>query len=362
MVKDRNCSIELLRVLLILFVVGFHVVSYGTLHPQHSLQLRDGSDFFISVIMEAIFVPAVNCFILISGFYSIKAKLFKFLRLYQQVFFYSTLITIAVGISSFMKPGNVEFISFTKSFFPIITNQWWFFSSYTVLFLLSPYINNIISSSSKRSDIRLFCILFFFLCIAPSLRFPFIGGRGFNFVWFIFIYITGMLMKKYDIKLTLKSSILYYAAFLMCIIGYSILLAYLGRFKGYKSSSFSYDNIFVFFESCSLFCLFLNFKIYRYKKVITSISSAVFGIYLFHEHPLIKFQLHRLFKEYLSGIPLYAYIILTMLGICTVGYIINKLRVFVPNLYYPFLKKIILVRLKYERKYISRKFRKNIFE
>lgn len=362
MVRDRNYSIDLLRVFLILFVVGFHCVSYNSLHPQHSLQLQDGLDFFISIIMESIFVPAVNCFILISGFYSIKTRLFKFLRLYQQVFLYSVLITIIVAISSLIKYRNIEFISFTKSFFPIITNQWWFFSSYTVLFLLGPYINNIISRSSKRGDIQLFCILFLFLCVAPSVRFPFIEGRGFNFVWFIFIYITGMLIKKYNIKPTLKSSVLYYVTFLICIIGYSILLSYLGRFKGYKSSSFSYDNIFVFLESCSLFCIFLNFKIHKYKNAISSISSAVFGIYLFHEHPLIKFQLHNSFKEYLSTVPLCIYVILTMFGICSIGYIIDKGRAFIPNLYYPFLKIIILVRLKYGKREISRKFGKNIFK
>ena len=342
MQNNRNASIELLRIILIIFVIGFHIISYGPLHPDHYLSL--GDKYYIpSIILESIFVPAVNCFIIISGFYGIKPNLRKFINLYTQVLSYSIIIALIFSIYSICNNKDFQIIALIKSFFPIITKQWWFFSSYIILFLLSPFLNRLTKENNYKQNILLWGTLFFALCIAPSISFPFIDGRGFNFIWFIFLYLSGRIIQKYNLIISIRKAIPLYILTIFIIILYSIFLAYIGKNKGYKSSSFSYDNIIVFLEGITLFWIFIKIKITKGSKQIKAIAQTVFGIYLFHEHPLIKFQIHSLFRSY--EMPFYTHIIVTLTSIFIISFFIEYARLQISKVQSVYiLRKVIYIK------------------
>lgn len=78
-----------------------------------------------------------------------------------------------------------------------------------------------------------------------------------------------------------------------------MLLILLGKNYGYKSSSFAYNNIFVFSSAILFVSMFLKINL-RNNNKINRAATYVFGIYLFHEHPVIK----KLLFEYIYSNPL----------------------------------------------------------
>ncbi len=67
----RKSNIELLRIILIVYILGFHFISYGVFNPNHPIGY-ESKLILPSIVLESIFVIAVNCFVLISGYFGIK--------------------------------------------------------------------------------------------------------------------------------------------------------------------------------------------------------------------------------------------------------------------------------------------------
>ena len=86
---ERNSSIELLRIVCMIFIVMHHII-ITTIAPQFSSSFYNFLDF--------IFHTAVVIFIIISGYFGIHFKLNKFLKLWAQVLYYS----ITIGLISYL--------------------------------------------------------------------------------------------------------------------------------------------------------------------------------------------------------------------------------------------------------------------
>lgn len=283
----RNSSIESLRILLIIFILGFHFISYGVFHPQHPITLT--SPLIIPVtILESIFVIAVNCFVLISGYFGINNIISKLSRLYTQVLFYSISISSIYFAWQLYMGNDINYYQLLYSFIPVISKRWWFFTAYIILMLFSPILNMTLNNYSKRYTELFIIIGIVLFIICPTIKFPIIEDRGFGFISFMLLYLLGGYIRRYS---TLSYStkfylILYVISFLLISI-HALILFFFGKNYGYRSSSFAYNNILVFVSSIFFFVIFLKLKIPP-SKPINRIATFVFGIYLFHEHPVIK--------------------------------------------------------------------------
>lgn len=83
--KFRNSNIELLRFILMFFIFLWHIL-------VHAYEIKSGpyssvQATHIQLIMCSIFVPSVNCFMLISGYYGINFTKDKATSFILQVFF-----------------------------------------------------------------------------------------------------------------------------------------------------------------------------------------------------------------------------------------------------------------------------------
>ena len=120
--KNRNIGLDFLRVLCMIMVVLLHYLEKGGLLQEENSK---GIDYTIYNILKSAAIIAVNCYVLISGYFLIKSqfKVKKILRLWGEVIFYS--YTIYILLFSF---GLIEFkfMELVKSIFPIISKQYWF--------------------------------------------------------------------------------------------------------------------------------------------------------------------------------------------------------------------------------------------
>ena len=89
--KERLNNFELLRILSMLMVVFLHVLSFTGLLSKHS---NGGFNYYIVWGLESLSFVAVNCFVLISGYFLIDSsfKWKKIFKLWLKVFFYSIVL------------------------------------------------------------------------------------------------------------------------------------------------------------------------------------------------------------------------------------------------------------------------------
>ena len=142
--NERNSSYELLRILCMLFVVGGHLIGKGMQITYDNTLLGGGEDYILSRLLYCFCTVAVSTFILISGYFGINFNWRKILKIWFSVLFFSWVIVIYKII------GKNDIKGCLPYFLPIISNEFWFISCYFILCGLSPLLNKLVDSLSKR--------------------------------------------------------------------------------------------------------------------------------------------------------------------------------------------------------------------
>lgn len=288
--KERESNIELLRIISILGVIVLH---YN--NPQIGGGLKyvipNSVNYWILIILESIFICAVNVFIIISGYFLIEKKsrnLWKVIELILQVVLIELVFYIFKNClieKSFSIKGLINSL--------IPTN--YFVILYSTLFIISPYINKIVSQINLKEYKKLLIILFIIFSIYPTIidliseifnrdffGLSTIGAYGSQFgytiVNFILMYLIGGYIYKSKCFVERKKSIKYFILNLIMIIGWS----YLDSIIGFKQerSAWEYCNPFVIIEAILVFMIFrsMNFK----SKIINKLAKGCFFAFLLH--------------------------------------------------------------------------------
>ena len=286
----RESSFELLRIISMFSIAINHFASHGGFEfNMQSLTIpRLWWEF---IVMGGKF--GVNIFVLISGYFLIKSQNGTFntkriLKYWGQVFFYSVLIYIiffAVGITDF------SLYSIVKALLPITFNQWWFASTYFVLFLIHLFLNVLLNKLDRNMYQRLLILLVVMWCLIPTLT-----GTSFqsnNFLWFITLYsVAGYirifgLNPKYSIRhyisiWLISTALRYFSSVVLIMIGTRIAFAA-------ENSHYFYgmQTLLTFLCSLSFFTIFVITKI-GYHKWINILASATFGVYLIHDNEIVR--------------------------------------------------------------------------
>ncbi|MCR5624737.1 MAG: acyltransferase family protein [Lachnospiraceae bacterium] len=281
--KIRNSNIELLRLLLMFMVIILH---YNNSDMGGAFQFATGDNLKALTIFEALSIYAVDCFILISGYFMVNAKkssLKKILLLLALVSGYQVLGYLALCYSG---NGIFSMGGLIKSFIPIN----WFVTLYVVLFAFAPYINVMINTLEKKELDRLLILTISFFCIYPTLleglmshttqttEFPGLGtvtlsgsSGGYTIVNFFMMYLIGAYLRKNDVK---KSKISSFLSFIAATALNVFLSSYYGIYT-------SYSNVFVVIQAVTIFNFFNSMNMGEVK-IINYLSKSSFSIYLIH--------------------------------------------------------------------------------
>ena len=286
------------------YVVGCHVINMGAnFFPP---LLTEGGNYYISTLYDSFFMMAVDCFVIISGYFGIKLRAKKIVSLMLPVYFYSIVLG---GAFCVMGLGRFSL----SNLFPVLRNSYWFLTSYLMLCLFSPFLNNYVSNSSKQLLLKMLCVLYFLFSIIPSFSFfSLTHDDGFGIINFIVMYLTGRFLAKIKerlsyswIKLLLIHLLIVTIIFSENIIG-GIFFNYN---NGYQGVFWHYDNLFVILGSITLFLLFLNIKFENNAKVSRAIcwlSPSFFYIYIIHcTSPLQGFLFKIVDEEWFINAPLF---------------------------------------------------------
>ncbi|MBO4962141.1 MAG: acyltransferase family protein [Clostridia bacterium] len=283
----RQGGLDVFRIISMLMVVVHHVILHGGL-----LWTRVGSfNFYIVAFLETLCIIAVNCFALTSGFLNAdkKIKIKNILNLYLQVLFFS--VALGVGYLIFSKE-KISLGAILKICLPIASNQYWYFSSYFLLFLFMPLLNIILNKADKKFlfVVIVFAVLFFGIYgFLGSYKFAdaFSLKYGYSTIWLAILYVLGGVIKKLNIFLKLKSYV-WGILFVVSTLLSFVVLVVMQKLKGNGVSFISsYCFLFNILSSCFLLTFFARVKI-KPSKFLSVIAQCAFGVYLLHDNNYVR--------------------------------------------------------------------------
>lgn len=308
MKAERQTSIEILRILCMLFIVAGHIGG------------RSGIDEFSS--FETIAPHAVNCFVLISGYFLISSK-FKAERILRTIFetiFYTFTITIILFLF-----GKADLMDVAKSIMPFAPTKfsYWFVNKYLAVILLSPYINRVCCSLSKKQ----YQILIGSLLLISStlfIIFPFgeLFGNGFSLLWMTTLYITGGYLRLNTPKFG------YWGIFILILLAtYNLCDIYLNGVI-----QLHYNSLITYSLSIATFMWFKDLSVSStgiIARITTFIAPHVFAAYLIHEQGLIRTYIVDLLNKFNGYMPTMLYLYLFSVLIIVLSAIIDKGRIII---------------------------------
>ena len=292
--KKRNLSLDILKILSMIMVIILHTKTYGlrdaTLAPYSSV-------YWVVLIFYIFSLVAVNCFVLISGYFisTLKADNKKLFKLWIQTLIFSVGIYFVFWLQS---PENPVFGigQLLCQLFPIMSNQYWFFTCYFILMLLTPFINKFINSLEQKDFKKLLFVLLSVFMVIPTLNIfgdNFDSSKGYSATWFIVLYCVGAYIRRFPLPKK-PYGVFYIAISLVSVFINALLEGFEDKlllFTNIKSIFSRYNSATVFLASVCLFLFFINRPIYtdkKWGKIITTSSASSFCIYLLHEHNFIR--------------------------------------------------------------------------
>lgn len=327
----RLSNFELLRLLCMLMVLNLHSFAGW----NHGSGVWQAVDFF----RESTSICAVDCFVLISGYFGIHWKFKSFFTLAFQILFYSVtiyLVAVGYGIVDFSLSGLME--RFECLF--AAEKSWAFAVSYVLLYFCAPMLNAL-SERVTNKELLTFILLFFiainFICL-PDIVFT-----------YVLIYLIGRLLRNTNME---RKGINAWKGYwgmtlLIFLLSYGVLFKVLGITSPNRASSFplgfigySYCSPFVILQAVFLFLGFakMNFT----SKVVNWCAASCFAIFLIHMHPTIKEIGYYSFTKGLYDKPVLQHIVI-LIGLIIVVFVgsilIDKIRKVVSDICYSLISK-----------------------
>ena len=288
-IKQRNSSIELLRIISLIGVVILHYNNVGIGGGLKYVNEGSLNQYYL-FLTENIFVCAVNIFMLISAYFlstTNNRKLIKIVELIIQVIVFRAAIyalKVIAGSTIFSLKGFVDCLM-PANYFVIL---------YSVVYVVSPYINVMLDKLNREDFKRLLLTLGFIFSIwtiivdfmenmsgitfAGLSTVGMYGSQyGYSIVNFILVYIIGAYIRRNDVKITISKS--------LCGIVVTMAIMFVSSIVEHKIGvsmicTWNYNNPFVILLAVFIFLLFLNIQFNN--KVINELAKGAFTCFLFH--------------------------------------------------------------------------------
>lgn len=311
--KKRDSGVEVLRILAIMMVIGLHAFNFGNYYEQ--AELVGGFVRIFSIGIRVLFIPAVDIFVLISGYFMVKMR-FNIKKTYKRVFkiyvvmlFYSvalSLLSLLLGPEFHTINGNKDSLDIiiARMLLPVTSQIWWFLSHYVVMCLLAPFVN-IILQNIKKNDYHILLVVTSFLMsiwfMMAHMRFldkvvtiAFFSDiqKGMNVFSFLYLYIIGGYIRLHASKNDKpKPRYLLYA--LGCTIMNGLLFTVLEKTLELDDMVLKYSNPFVILMAVMLLMYFKD--LHFYSKIINTLASTTIGVYAIHEFRYVRELLWNMF-------------------------------------------------------------------
>ena len=257
-------------------------------HPTFSWLSLEGN------LIESFCIAAVNVFVLISGYFSIKLSVRSVLNLYIRCFIvglvtYLAYIVLSGEAISFSAIGG-RILAFTH-------NHWWFVISYLGLMAISPILNAGCEAVDKRSYLYVLILLSIVMLYFGWWKHLEITNGGYSLIHFIYLYI----IARY-IKLHVAESTIRHYRWLWLVLFVGAFLVMTGLQYVTSRSMYTYDNPLAIIIAVSLLLFFLSIPFQS--RFVNWAAASVFSAYLIQESPYLgKMWIYPNYGEMMANAP-----------------------------------------------------------
>jgi len=317
--KKRHYGIDIARILAMYFIVNLHIIFHGGIMSQMKLLFRENNLF---IYFETILCSGVDIFGMISGFVGFHShKYSNLIYLLIQTFSYN------YGIAYYFKVTKPSYVQDLNHFlYPLFISDYWYFTAYFIVYFFFPLINAGIKYIGKR-EIGIFnlTLFLFFSCFNQIQHYSkilkkdiFDFHNGFTYKWLLILYFLGGYFGRFysESHKHNKFIILILCSVVIALAAYYRNLLLINKIKNkdhFYSMTFEYTApSSVIIAACFiLFFSKLDINSIIFQKIISFFAPLTFGIYLIHEHKIVrgriikgnyKFLLKYKSKELILGI------------------------------------------------------------
>lgn len=290
--EGRNLGVDALRIVAMLLIAVLHVYNRcgvaGKLH---------GTAFYLNYPMRILCMGSVNLYALISGYVMVKGRFRpgRFLELWLQVVFTGL---VACLIWRFVSPGEVSWKNWLAAFLPVTQYEYWYFTAYAGMFLLSPLLNRGLLALTKRQRNALMLGVFCLFSLGWLLGRMYYGdsfhlGSGYSVLWLVLLYILGGCLRQGSFLDRTPAWKLWLGALfsIAALCGLYVLLDVKSmpeQVRDWKKLILSYCNPLIVTMSVCVFMLFTQLRLKGAAAAIVKwLSPLSFGVYLIHVHPAV---------------------------------------------------------------------------
>lgn len=307
MSKQRDSNIELLRIIAMIMIVAYHLVSNGLLklNGYGTYDVWKNGSLINKIVAASLFPGGYignMIFFMITGYFlagSYKVRSFK--KIVMNTIFYSSLLSLAFILLKYLFKktlynyggGSAMISSFIL---PVTGGRNWFATAYIVLLLLIPVINKFLDMLNKNGFLILLLVFNVFVTgIGYFLNVPF-----YDLYIAFFYYICGVYLKKFVIQNVRRHSCsLFFSLFLWGISCVIIYLYFIFSVQGL--SLYSNISILIFriiFAPLCAFCFFTFMALLniRESRIVNKISGTTFAVYLIHGSVFQRIIWDNIFK------------------------------------------------------------------
>ncbi|MDE7304066.1 MAG: acyltransferase family protein [Oscillospiraceae bacterium] len=301
--KKRLLWIDMLKITSMLMILILHIFLNGGI----LYRLEIGSaEYAAGWFIESVCYCAVNCYAIITGYLMYRPEKEKFnysriIPLWLQVFFYSAAITVVFLLTDPECFAESDY-SAASGFMPVLSNTYWYFTSYFGMFFFIPFMNVMIRNIDKKEFTVLvgtaFAVLSFIPFTFTYRKDPFGTQFGYSTVWLAVLYLAGAYIKRFGDDFTLKkrtwAAVLVFSSLIPCVSSLALDYTSAKDFENVYSTdlgglTYNYTSPFTVISAVSLFMLFKDAEIRSRlaEKLINFFAPASFSVYLIHTHPLV---------------------------------------------------------------------------
>ena len=288
--RKRNYGIDMLRIVAMYFVMILHILGHGGILSQVTF---GSANYSVSWLLEIVAYCAVDCFVIISGFVGICSEhnYSNVVILWLQTLIYSVLFYL--GYSAFT--GSFSSTELVKSFMPITSTEYWFFTAYFGMYLFMPLLNKAVLTMSEHLLKRSLVIILVFFSV-----FSMIDGDIFNLnsgnsvLWFIALYITGAYLKRFNLfsKIPKRRLILIIVFVILCTWFSKVILDYatitiLGEAR-FGNVLIKYSSPTILLVSVLMVVIFSGINVTKCTVVLKKVTPLTFGAYLIQDNPYVR--------------------------------------------------------------------------
>ncbi len=274
-----------------IMIVAHHYV----VHAQWDPTLVDSTPILNVLFAQVLSLGgklSVNIFILISGYFMVKERfsLRKLLILLANVYIFSIFNVIVVYGTGWLEVDRALLV---RSLFPTLYSAYWFFTNYILLYLFSPVLNRMIEVLDERLHRYLAIGVIGLWSVIPTL---FNVKPGYSeLIWFMSMYVIGAYFRNYGsverFQKLKKWIISTWALSVIVLVGSVIVLDVLSLSNPeYLMKATSYSDLNMLPTVMIALTLFVMFTYAKPRSIpwINTMATHMFGIYLVHDHPLLR--------------------------------------------------------------------------